>query len=93
MASILRGERGNVRGEVHPVRDSPHEEELVPHLDRTATVADALTELVYELLDAHADTVRLVHEQPSELGWGPHVAYLRDLQRVSRETLARLPAP
>ena len=74
------------------MEDLSHEEERVPHLDRTVAASDALTELVYELLDAHADTVRLVHEEPTYLDWGRHVAYLRDLQRVGRETLAHLAA-
>ena len=50
----------------------------------------ALTALTYELLDAHADTARLAGDGPvaTEAEWENHLAYLRDLQRVARETLA-----
>lgn len=57
------------------------------------TVPQALDEmagLVYELLDAHADTVVLADDFVYEGRWRAHVDYLRDLQRVGRETLARL---
>jgi RimJ/RimL family protein N-acetyltransferase len=47
-----------------------------------------LTRLVYELLDAHADTEHLSRTQHSELLWRAHLCYLRDLQRVAREVLA-----
>ena len=46
--------------------------------------------LVYELLDAHADTARLSAEFESEPAWRAHVDYLRALQRRGREVLARL---
>ena len=46
--------------------------------------------LVYELLDAHADTARLAAEFESEPAWRAHVDYLRALQRRGREVLARL---
>jgi hypothetical protein len=45
--------------------------------------------LTYELLDAHADTARLVGDQAGDAEWQNHLAYLRDLQRVGREALAR----
>lgn len=62
----------------------------MPHVDHTALPAQArLTELVYELLDAHADTVRLMAEPEADPGWAAHLGYLRDLQRVGREVLAR----
>jgi hypothetical protein len=48
-----------------------------------------LVALAYELLDAHADTARLTEEDASAAEWRDHLAYLRDLQRVGRETLAR----
>lgn len=51
---------------------------------------DELAALVYELLDAHADTVILADDLAPESCWGAHVDYLRNLQRVGRETLARL---
>jgi hypothetical protein len=49
----------------------------------------ALIALTYELLDAHADTARLAGDEVSDAEWQNHLAYLRDLQRVGRETLAR----
>jgi hypothetical protein len=45
--------------------------------------------LSYELLDAHADAARLSVEDATDAEWQRHLAYLRDLQRVGRETLAR----
>jgi hypothetical protein len=48
-----------------------------------------LVALTYELLDAHADTARLVGDQAGDAEWQNHLAYLRDLQRVGREALAR----
>jgi len=50
--------------------------------------SERLARLVYELLDAHADTERLAHEPPNQLQWRTHLSYLRDLQRVGREILA-----
>jgi len=63
-----------------------------------AELPDALelhdvTALLYELLDAHIDTVLLAHEPVADEQWAAHLDYLRDLQRVGRATLARLPAP
>ena len=49
-----------------------------------------LTDLVYELLDAHVDTARLAGELEQLPAWAAHLDYLRDLQRVSREALAQL---
>jgi hypothetical protein len=54
---------------------------------------DRLTELVYELLDAHRDTVCLADDQADEPGWAAHLEYLRDLQRVGHEVLAQLGRP
>lgn len=56
----------------------------------------ALTEretatLVYELLDAHEDTARLAVELAGDPAWAAHLDYLRALQRVGREALARIP--
>ena len=48
-----------------------------------------LVALTYELLDAHADTARLVGDQAGDAEWENHLLYLRDLQRVGREALAR----
>ena len=50
---------------------------------------EELARLVYELLDAHSDTQRLVHEQSNELQWHLHLDYLKDLQRLGREVLAQ----
>jgi hypothetical protein len=52
--------------------------------------ASGLTDLVYELLDAHVDTIALTSEVPSSPAWAAHLDYIRDLQRVGRERLARL---
>lgn len=49
---------------------------------------EQLTRLVYELLDAHDDTARLVTDQGLDPRWQAHLGYLRDLQRVGREMLA-----
>jgi hypothetical protein len=53
---------------------------------------DELALLVYELLDAHDDTVRLADGPESDLRWRAHLDYLRGLQRVGREALARATA-
>jgi hypothetical protein len=63
----------------------------LPVLD-SATTESRLAELVYELLDAHGDTMRLADEFAETSGWSAHLDYLRDLQRVGRELLARLDA-
>ena len=47
-----------------------------------------VTELVYELLDAHLDTMRMARELDGDPAWAAHLDYLRDLQRVGREALA-----
>ena len=46
--------------------------------------------LVYELLDAHADTAELAAELGAEPEWAAHLDYLRALQRTGRETLAQM---
>jgi hypothetical protein len=51
--------------------------------------SEQLARLVYELLDAHCDTERLVRERPHELHWRAHLSYLRDLQRLGRQVLAQ----
>jgi NTP pyrophosphatase (non-canonical NTP hydrolase) len=48
-----------------------------------------LTELVYELLDAHDETAQLA-EGLGDIAWAVHVDYLRALQRTGREILARV---
>ena len=50
---------------------------------------DELVLVVYELLDAHDDTVRLGEGLETDLQWRAHLDYLRGLQRVGREALAR----
>jgi hypothetical protein len=55
-----------------------------------ATSVDYLTALVYELLDAHEDTTRLAGATTDDPRWDAHLDYLRGLQRVGREALARL---
>jgi hypothetical protein len=59
-------------------------------LKRSAAPVESLRELVYELLDAHADTARLASELEGDDAWAAHLDYLRDLQRVGREALARV---
>ena len=54
--------------------------------------AAQLVELVYELLDAHQDTMRLAEDGSADLRWAAHIDYLRSLQRVGREALARADA-
>lgn len=62
------------------------------HAKPTVDPAAKLTELVYELLDAHDDTVRLARDRIGDPDWDAHVDYLRQLQRVGRETLSRTTA-
>ena len=50
-----------------------------------------LVALVYELLDAHHDTVELGAELADDR-WQAHLDYLRALQRKGREVLARATA-
>lgn len=50
--------------------------------------SEQLARLVYELLDAHADTEQLSRECEQDLTWRAHLDYLRNLQRVAREVLA-----
>jgi hypothetical protein len=57
--------------------------------NRSATTTTGyVTELLYELLDAHVDTMRLAGELDEDPAWAAHLDYLRDLQRVGREALA-----
>ena len=64
---------------------------LNPNSTGTAATTELLTDLVYELLDAHCDTISLADEANESVIWAAHLSYLRDLQRVGRETLARVP--
>jgi hypothetical protein len=52
------------------------------------TAGGDVIELVYELLDAHVDTMRLARGLEADPAWAAHLDYLRDLQRVGREALA-----
>lgn len=56
------------------------------------TAGGYVTELVYELLDAHVDTMRLACDLDCDPAWAAHLDYLRDLQRVAREAMARAAA-
>lgn len=54
------------------------------------TPTDRLSSLLYELLDAHVDTIKLAWPFEDDDDWAAHLDYLRGLQRVGRETLARM---
>ncbi len=54
----------------------------------TVEATGKIVELIYELLDAHADTSRLAAGFGRELDWAAHLDYLQRLQRVGRELLA-----
>ena len=60
--------------------------ELAKQTQRAPAV---LVDLVYELLDAHDDTMRLAQPAVSDDAWAAHLDYLRQLQRIGREALAR----
>jgi hypothetical protein len=60
-----------------------------PSRSLAAERSEQLARLVYELLDAHSDTERLLRESPDDLQWLAHLSYLRDLQRVGRQVLAQ----
>ena len=59
---------------------------------RGTTPADQLSRLLYELLDAHIDTITLAGPLEVNESWAAHLDYLRDLQRVGNEALARAAA-
>jgi len=52
------------------------------------TETGSLVPIVYELLDAHEDTVNLAGIPLDDVRWSAHLEYLRALQRRSREILA-----
>jgi hypothetical protein len=54
----------------------------------TGSPPELLTAVVYELLDAHQDTVDLAEDLPEE-SWRAHLDYLRALQRRGHELLAK----
>jgi len=61
----------------------------MPSPQRTGpTSGNDLTDLLYELLDAHWDTTRLAGDLEQHPSWRAHLDYLRDLQRLGREALA-----
>jgi len=49
-----------------------------------------VTNLVYELLDAHLDTVELALELGDDPAWSAHLEYLRALNRQGREAVAHI---
>jgi hypothetical protein len=58
--------------------------------NKSAVIAGGyVAELIYELLDAHVDTMRMADGLDGDPGWAAHLDYLRDLQRVGHEALAR----
>ena len=58
------------------------------HANQTVDASSILVELVYELLDAHDDTARLVDDRADDEHWAVHLEYLQRLQRVGREAIA-----
>jgi hypothetical protein len=56
---------------------------------RAPRTEEDLIGLVYELLDAHDDTAQLARELTGDERWQVHLEYLRDLQRLGRESIAR----
>ena len=58
------------------------------HQPDPVEAARRLESLVYELLDAHHETARLAVDLEWDPDWSDHLAYLRELQRVSREVLS-----
>jgi hypothetical protein len=65
-------------------------------LSRARASADACDDdtitLIYELLDAHQDTAEIAQDLCDDPEWASHLEYLRALQRIGREMLARMPA-
>jgi hypothetical protein len=65
------------------------EDRTVLDANKTAVISGGyVTELVYELLDAHVDTIRMAADLDEDPAWAAHLDYLRDLQRIAREALA-----
>jgi len=48
-----------------------------------------LTSLIYELLDANEDTVRLAGDLPLDAAWLAHLDYLRAVHRIAHAVLAQ----
>lgn len=62
---------------------------MISDLSRKQTEAH-LARVLYELLDAHDDTrVLAATLEHDDVEWAAHLDYLRCLQRVGREALAR----
>jgi hypothetical protein len=55
---------------------------------RDQAASARVSALVYELLDAQADTADLAAELRYDPRWAAHLDYLRALQRLGREALA-----
>lgn len=68
-----------------------HQTPAPRHVPAGAPATSQIAALVYELLDAHADTTLLAAGLEQDLLWGAHLDYLRALQRLGREALAQLP--
>ena len=65
------------------------EDRTVLDANKSAVTAGGyVTELIYELLDAHVDTLRMAGDLEDDSAWAAHLDYMRDLQRVGREALA-----
>lgn len=60
--------------------------------ERPATGA-LLIALIYELLDAHADTIELRLAGAGGLHWAAHIDYLRALHRTAERILAEASLP
>jgi hypothetical protein len=70
------------------VRTSPHP--LDGRCGLPPGPSPALAALVYELLDAHADTADLASHLELDREWLAHLDYLRALRREGRRVLAEL---
>jgi hypothetical protein len=88
--SALRAARGDDAG-AEPSTGSHHRNNMstIPLTEVVPRISQQLTLLVYELLDAHDDTARLAADLTPDERWEVHLCYLRDLQRLGREALAR----
>lgn len=62
--------------------------QVSPNHERHEAAEVELAMLVYELLDAHADTAQLAATLEGDPRWAAHLDYLRVLQRKGREVLA-----
>jgi len=58
-------------------------------VSRAGAPMSELGALIYELLDAHADTAELAAELLEDPRWAAHLDYLKALQRTGREMLTR----